>query len=108
MTGTTQELLTAHFTPRPGVAGRKAFSRDALTINGKIFAIFRFDTVVLKLPVETGRPLLESGAATQFEPGPGRFMREWFVLGPETNGDRLLALAEQAFDFVLSLQNGTS
>jgi len=100
-----EERLTAHFIERPGVTKKKAFARDALTINGKIFAIYRLGTLVLKLPVETGAPLIESGEATQFEPGPGRFMKEWFVFGPEVDEDRLVELAEAAFDFVLSLQD---
>jgi hypothetical protein len=100
-----EERLTAHFIDRPGVAKKKAFARDALTINGKIFAIYRLGTLVLKLPVETGEPLIESGDATQFEPGPGRFMKEWFVFGPEVDEDRLVQLAEAAFEFVLSLQD---
>lgn len=99
-----EERLTAHFIGREGVVKKKAFARDALTINGKIFAIYRLGTLVLKLPVETGAPLIESGEATQFEPGPGRYMKEWFVFGPETDEGRLTELAEQAFDFVLSLQ----
>lgn len=99
-----EERLTAHFIGRPGVAKKKAFARDALTVNGKIFAIYRLGTLVLKLPVETGQPLIESGEATQFEPGPGRYMKEWFVFGPEVDEDRLVALAEQAYDFVLALQ----
>ncbi len=98
------ERLTAHFADWDGVAKKKAFARDALTVNGKIFAIYRLGTVVLKLPRETGAPLVESGAAQQFEPGPGRFMKEWFVFGPETDESELTQLAEQAYDFVLSLQ----
>lgn len=99
-----EERLTAHFSERPGVEKRKAFARDALTINGKIFAIYRLGTLVLKLPVETGAPTIESGEATQFEPGPGRFMKEWFVFGPEVDEDRLVELAEVAYAFVLELQ----
>ncbi len=99
-----EERLTANFIDRPGVAKKKAFARDALTVNGKIFAIYRLGDLVLKLPVSTGAPLVESGEATQFEPGPGRFMKEWFVFGPGVDEDRAIALAEQAYDFVLSLQ----
>ena len=99
-----EERLTEHFIGREGVAKKKAFGRNALTVNNKIFAIYRLGTLVLKLPVETGAPLLESGEATQFEPAPGRTMKEWFVFGPEVDEERLTELAEQAFEFVLSLQ----
>lgn len=100
-----EERLTAHFIGREGVETKKAFGRDALTINGKIFAVYRLGTFVFKLPREVGSPLIESGEAEQFEPGPGRFMKEWFVFGPETDEDQLTDLAEQAHDFVLSLQD---
>lgn len=99
-----QERLTDHFSGRPGVATKKAFGRDALTVNGKVFAIYRLGTLVLKLPVETGSPLIEAGEATQFEPGPGRYMKEWFVFGPEIDEDRLVELTESAYDYVLALQ----
>lgn len=99
-----EERLTARFIDRPGVAKKRAFARDALTINGKIFAIYRLGTLVLKLPVEAGGPLIESGQAEQFEPAPGRHMKEWFVFGPEVDEGELVALADKAFDYVLSLQ----
>lgn len=100
-----EERLTAHFISREGVEKKKAFARDALTINGKIFAIYRLGSLVLKLPVDAGQPLIESGEAEQFEPGPGRYMKEWFVFGPEVDEDRMTELAELAFDYVLSLQD---
>lgn len=100
-----EERLTAHFSGRAGVEKKKAFGHDALTINGKVFTIFRLGTFVLKLPREVGVPLVDSDAAEQFEPGPGRFMKEWFVFGPETDEDQLTDLAEQAHDFVRSLQD---
>lgn len=99
-----QQRLTKQFGTRPGVATRKAFTRDALSVNCKIFVFFRPDGVVLKLPVQTGLPLIQTGTATQFEPGPGRFMREWFVLRSSTSHERVADLAEQAYAFVLSLQ----
>lgn len=99
-----EERLTARYIERPGVAKKKAFARDALTVNGKIFAIYRLGALVLKLPIEIGAPLVEAGEATQFEPSPGRFMKEWFVFGPEVDEDRAIEFADQAYNFVLSLQ----
>jgi hypothetical protein len=99
-----EERLADHFLGRPGVARKKAFGRNALTINGKIFVIFRLGEIVVKLPVEAGDPMIESGEARQFEPAPGRAMKEWFVFGPEPDEDRWLAVSEQSFDYVLGLQ----
>ncbi|MBJ7355221.1 MAG: hypothetical protein JHC98_10395 [Thermoleophilaceae bacterium] len=101
----TEERLADHFLGRPGVARKKAFARDALTINGKIFAIFRLGELVVKLPVEFGSKLIDAGEASQFEPAPGRFMKEWFVVGPEVDEPRWIELAEASFDYVLELQD---
>jgi hypothetical protein len=99
------ERLTNHFIRREGVAQKKAFARDALTINTKIFAIFRLGELVVKLPKERGLALIEAGEATQFEPAPGRFMYEWFVFGSEVDEDRWIEVAEESFAYVLSLQD---
>ncbi|MFT4049600.1 MAG: hypothetical protein QM648_07150 [Solirubrobacterales bacterium] len=99
-----QERLLARYSARPGVAAKKAFGRDAISVNDKIFAIHRLGTVVLKLPVERGLGLIDAGEASQFEPAPGRHMKEWFVFGPEVDEDRLFELADEGYDFVLGLQ----
>jgi hypothetical protein len=100
----TEERLADHFLGRPGVARKKAFARDALTINGKIFAIFRLGELVVKLPVEDGLKIIDGGEAEQFEPAPGRYMKEWFVIGPEVDEPRWIELADQSFEYVVSLQ----
>lgn len=100
----TEERLAEHFLGRPGVARKKAFARDALTINEKIFAIFRLGELVVKLPVEVGTKLIDEGEANQFEPAPGRYMKEWFTIGPEVDEPRWIELAELSFGYVVELQ----
>jgi hypothetical protein len=100
-----EERLADHFLGRPGVERKKAFGRSALTINGKIFVIFRLGEIVVKLPVETGAPLIESGEAGQFEPGPGRYMKEWFTIGPAIDESRWIEFSETAFAYVQELLN---
>jgi hypothetical protein len=99
-----EERLADHFLGRPGVERKKAFGRSALTINGKIFVIFRLGEIVVKLPKEVGAPLIESGEGGQFEPGPGRYMKQWFTFGPEVDEPRWIELATWSFDYVLGLQ----
>lgn len=99
-----QERIEAHFLGRSGVTNKKMFAREALAVNGKIFAIFRLGEMVVKLPADEGRALIDAGEAEQFEPGPGRVMREWFTVHETGDEDRWLELAERSFDFVLSLQ----
>lgn len=99
-----EERLADHFSGRPGVGRKKAFGRECLTINGKIFVVFRLGEIVVKLPIEVGQELIESGEAGQFEPAPGRAMKAWFTIGPEVDEARWVELAERAFDHVLELQ----
>ena len=66
--------------------------------------VFRLGEIVVKLPIEQGAALIESGEAGQFEPAPGRAMKSWFTFGPEVEEARWIELAEQAFDYVLELQ----
>jgi len=73
-------------------------------VGGKIFVVFRLGEIVVKLPIEVGTALIESGEAGQFEPAPGRAMKSWFTFGPEVDEARWIELAEQAFDYVLELQ----
>lgn len=98
-----EQRVTDHFTGRPGVRAKRAFARDALTINFKIFAIFRLGELVVKLPVDVGTALVSSGEATVFEPKPGRLMREWFVLRADLGEQRWVELAEASFAFVSEL-----
>jgi hypothetical protein len=100
----TEERLTEHFLGRDGVAKKKAFARDALTVNGKIFAIFRLGELVVKLPADDGKELIAAGEAGQFEPAPGRYMKEWFTFGAEVDEDRWIEVAEQSYEYVLALQ----
>lgn len=99
-----EERLIEHFAGRVGVAEKKAFGRDALTLNGKVFAIFRLGELVVKLPAESGGELLDTGEATQFDPAHGRPMREWFVISSNAAPERWIELAEQSFGYVGSLQ----
>jgi hypothetical protein len=99
-----QERFVDHFAGRPGVRKKKAFGRDALTINFKIFAILRLGELVVKLPVDVGTPLVDSGEAIIFEPKPGRPMRQWYVLGADLDEARWIELAEASFEFVVKEQ----
>jgi hypothetical protein len=97
-----EELLSDHFIGRPGVDKRKAFGRDALTINGKIFVIYREGTLVVKLPPEKGPKLVRAKEAKEFEPSPGRVMKRWFVFGTKASDERWIEVAEMSFDYVVA------
>ena len=87
----------------PGVAfgspGKKGFGRDALTIDGKIFAMCVKDRLVLKLTRQRVDELTASRQGERFDPGHGRQMKEWIGLSPTSSAD-WLALAKESLEFV--------
>jgi hypothetical protein len=95
--------LISEFTNRPRVTyGGRGFGARGLRVDGKIFAMLdskgRF---VVKVPRPRAHDLVARGQAIQFEPVPGRPMKEWLVM----TGRRpsWLALAREAYEYVASL-----
>jgi hypothetical protein len=98
------EGIAAKLSGRPGVAlgsGKRGFGSDALTVDGRIFAMVGGDGLVLKLPADRVSELIERGDGLPFDAGKGRPMKEWVVLTPKSSR-RWLALATEACDFVSS------
>lgn len=108
VTDTPEQRLCDHFTGRPDVDKRKAFGRDALTINGKMFVIYRKGSIVVKLPPETGPKLVRAKEAKAFEPSPGRVMKRWFVFGKKVGEERWIEVAEMSFDYVVAEHEASS
>lgn len=75
------------------------FSSDnVLSVNGKIFAMLVKRKLVAKLPTERVDEIVSRGHGEHFDPGHGRLMKEWVVVGP---GDaNWLELAKKAYRFV--------
>ncbi len=88
-------------TRRHGVTyGGRGFGSSALKVDGRIFAMLSSKgQFVVKLPAPRARELVESGAATPFEPRPGKMMKEW-VVAPAGLATTWRALAEEAQRFV--------
>lgn len=100
------EAIAAEYVHRPGVRFGRMMASPGLRIDGRIFAMLTRDALVVKVPAARAAELVESGAATAFEPRPGRRMREWVVLSavgaaPDSAGWR--AATAEAFDYVSSL-----
>lgn len=80
------------------VARKRIFSSDAvLTVDGKIFAMFVRDRLVVKLPRPRVDALVAAGKAERFDPGHGRLMKEWAAC---TTKRGWLALSREAYAFV--------
>jgi len=58
----------------------RAFGSNGLKVDGKLFALFTQDTLVVKLPRERVAELVASKVGTQFDPGHGRLMKGWLTV----------------------------
>ena len=88
-----------------GVEPRKMFGYSCVFAKGNMFAGLHEVGIVLRLPEEQRTEFLRLKGAKQFEPMPGRVMREYVVVpnillnAPE----KLRAWVEKSLDYVLSL-----
>jgi hypothetical protein len=69
------DQLAAEQLRRPGVSRRRMFGRDGLNVEGKFFAFFDHDQLVLKLPAATAEGLIRAGEAFTTRMGPT--MHRW-------------------------------
>jgi TfoX/Sxy family transcriptional regulator of competence genes len=82
---------------RDRVERRKMFGYPAAFVNGNMFAGLHQDDVLVRLPEAERQALLASGGRN-FEPMPGRVMKNYLLL-PEASDARTLSLwLRKAFD----------
>ena len=58
------------------------FGSQGLRTGKKFFAVWWHEQLVLKLPPDRLRELVDAGTATPFEPMEGRAMNGWVVVSP--------------------------
>jgi TfoX/Sxy family transcriptional regulator of competence genes len=80
------ERFTATVSAMPGAQVRKMFGYPAGFVNGQLFTGIFASSWFVRLP-DDERSQLAAAGGTPFEPMPGRPMREYLVLPPETAGD---------------------
>jgi TfoX/Sxy family transcriptional regulator of competence genes len=80
------------------VTGGKMMSSYGLKVNGKIFTMFGRKQFVAKLPKVRVDALVEEVVGKNFDPGHGRLMKEWVVVGDD--GPNWLDVAKEACEFV--------
>jgi hypothetical protein len=92
----------------PGVSLARIMHSEGLNVNGKFFAFLRKEDLVLKLPASRVQELVAAGLGRQFEPQPGRLMREWLLLDVPATAEEApalwAALARAAHEHVASLK----
>ena len=100
------ESLCRSFLDDPGVTReskesphRTGFGSSALKVDDKIFAMLVKGWLVVKLPQHRVDALVTIGDGERYDPGGGRFMREWVTVGPQAEA-QWLDLAREAHTFV--------
>jgi TfoX/Sxy family transcriptional regulator of competence genes len=89
----------------PGVEKRKMFGYPVTFINNNMFMGVHGDSIILRLPENDRKEFLKLKDAHQFEPTPGRTMKEYVVI-PEWVFDEKPSLSgwiEKSFEYVSSL-----
>jgi hypothetical protein len=79
----------------------RGFGAGTLQVDGRIFAIGRAESVVLKLPATRVAELIAAGDGVPFDSGKGRPMKEWVTVSSQPS-ERLVELALEAVAFVRS------
>jgi hypothetical protein len=102
------EEVDPRFAPVVAAFGRdrtversKMFGSVGLKVGGKVFAMCVKGALVVKLPAERAAALIAAKAATTFDPGHGKPMKEWVSI----SGTRTpwVDLAQEAHAFVKGL-----
>jgi TfoX/Sxy family transcriptional regulator of competence genes len=89
----------------PSVEPRKMFGYSCVFVKGNMFAGLHEAGMVLRLPEEQRAEFLRLKGAKQFEPMPGRVMREYVVVPMVLldSPERLRAWVEKSLTYVSSL-----
>ena len=77
-------------------------SSYGLKVNRKIFAMFGRNRFVIKLPRKRVAELVVAGKGERFDPGHGRLMKEWIVVG--SGKADWVELAKEAYEFVKQIK----
>jgi hypothetical protein len=99
---TLASILASMLEQMPQVRTGKRFTNANFVIRNKVFAFLKKESLVIKLPEETGQKLIAQHYAEPLVMGK-RVMKEWIVIKHSDPQDwqKDLALFEEAMAFVL-------
>jgi hypothetical protein len=93
------ERISAELLTHPGIEEKTGFgSSPGLRADGRIFAMLDGTHLVLRLPAERCRGLLDEPHCRPYDRNQGRALRQWVVVGPER--DDWETLTDEALHFV--------
>lgn len=96
------QAVAAHLADRlPGVEQGRIMRSEGVKTGDRFFAFARDGELVVKLPAERVRELLDGGAGQPFRSG-RRVMREWVTLTPPDE-PTMTAYVTEAHEFVAGL-----
>jgi hypothetical protein len=75
---------------------------ESLKTLRKMFAMFSKGNYVVKLPKERVEELISSGEGKPYDPGSGKFMKEWVII-PQDYSDKWIDYASEAKKFAKTL-----
>lgn len=99
------ELFTSVLPDEPTIEKRQMFGYPCAFVNGNMFTGLHQESVIVRLDEDDRTRLIEEIGAKQFEPMPGRPMREYVALPQAVldNRDRLTEIISTARDFAALL-----
>jgi len=99
--GELYRALALHHCVDLHAPGGRGFGSGALKVDGKIFASLSRGRLLVKLPVERVKALVEAKLGDPFSTGPGRVKKEWVAVAPSTV-EEWVRLSEEARRYVRS------
>ena len=93
--------LALHYGADLHAIGGRGFGSNALKVDGKIFASLSHGRLLIKLPVERVKALIEAKLGEPFSTGPGRVKKEWVTVAP-SSVEEWVRLSEEARRYVRS------
>ena len=79
----------------------RGFGSDALKAEGKIFASLSHGRLLIRLPLERVKALIEAKLCEPFSTGPGRVKKEWVTVAPSSL-EEWVRLSEESRCYVRS------
>jgi hypothetical protein len=93
--------LAVHYGPDLDAPRGRGFGSNALKVEGKIFASLSHGRLLIKLPVERVKALVEAKLGEPFSTGPGRVKKEWVTVAPSSI-EEWIQLSDEARRYVRS------
>lgn len=99
------DLFASELPDDPAIEKRQMFGYPCAFVNGNMFTGLHQEALIVRLGEDDRKRLIDEAGASQFEPMPGRPMREYVALPEKVLKDReqLTEVIQSAREFAASL-----